>query len=175
MRILLLSDIHGSYEALDKIKSFIINENINKIIILGDTYSSPYFKSKKDEEITKILEYFLFKLHIELILIKGNCDGKVAYDESPVGLLDHYELLLGDKKYLCYHGHRDYSYLASYDGFIHGHSHVHAFFKEDGKVFINPGSISRPRDFTNGSFIIMSEKILTIFDMDFNVIFEDRL
>ena len=58
MKILVLSDIHGNSEALKKVFVNTINEEIEQILILGDTYSSYYSKSVVDNEINKILNQF---------------------------------------------------------------------------------------------------------------------
>jgi len=39
--------------------------------------------------------------------------------------------------------------------FIHGHTHCYKVKEEDGILIINPGSVTHPRDGSNGSFAIL--------------------
>lgn len=39
--------------------------------------------------------------------------------------------------------------------FIHGHTHIYKVEDKDGLLIINPGSLTRPRDKSHGSFAIL--------------------
>ena len=171
MKILVLSDIHGNSEALKKVFVNTINEEIEQILILGDTYSSYYSKSVDDNEINKILNQF----KCDVIMLKGNCDGPLAYDESPYGLRDIYSFYLKDKICFAYHGHLDYSYLTDVDVFLSGHTHRFMIRKNDNKWYLNPGSVGRPRDYSIGSYLILSDNYVTIFDLNNQILAEEKL
>ena len=77
-----------------------------------------------------------------IIYVKGNCD---SYGDKEV-LVD-----INDKKYLITHGDLygvKYDYLrlelkalsSNADIILFGHTHRQTYFKDKGKIFINPGS-----------------------------------
>ena len=45
----------------------------------------------------------------------------------------------------------------------------------DDVIYLNPGSIGRPRDYTRGSFAVISEYAITVFDLSLNVLFEHKI
>lgn len=50
MRILVVSDIHGTYEELT---TLLEKERFDKLIILGDLFSYGYYQSKQTENASK--------------------------------------------------------------------------------------------------------------------------
>lgn len=171
MKILVVSDIHGHDLKFKKVMKFFFDEKIDKMIVLGDTFSSSYSKNVADNEISNLL----WQIPDRLIMVRGNCDGGVAERESPVGLVDYYDDVINGKRMLFYHGHINYSNLSTFDFYIHGHTHVARCVKsDDDKFFLNPGSLGFPRDFTKGTFMTITPSAITIFDIDFNVIYEER-
>ena len=42
--------------------------------------------------------------------------------------------------------------------FINGHTHQYGFYIEEDKIFLNPGSLTLPRDGTNGTYMILDIK-----------------
>ena len=77
----------------------------------------------------------------------------------------------------CYfhHGHLRTNYNSSIKLYANGHTHVARLEKIDNIIFLNPGSLGRPRDYTNGSFAVISSKSITIFDMTLKILFDLKL
>lgn len=159
MKILLLSDTHGDltkvYEIYEKLN------NIDLIIHCGD-----YQKDAFDLED---------HLGVPVVSVKGNCDGSRTPDhkivETPYGNL------------LITHGHLenagyDYNLLlyaaeaADCFATCFGHTHVPMCEDFDGIHLINPGSLSRPRDGSNGSYAILR---CTEEDFYANIIYYDTV
>ena len=172
-KILIASDIHGNSNNFEKVVQAFKTEGCDLMILLGDIYTSLYSKSIYDDDITKMLN----KLVKKLVIVKGNCDSELAYEESPVGLLKAYEFKFGFKKFICYHGDVDFSELLGYDVYIRGHSHHYLYEKdkENGRLYLNPGSVGYPRDGTCGTFMILTRLRVTILDLDNNVILEEKI
>lgn len=168
MKYLIASDIHGNIEAFKKVMSFFEIENIDEMIILGDIFQSFDYENSISLDISKMLWQIPSNLHC----IIGNCDNPNADKLLPVGFIPYFENVIGTKRFLCYHGHRSYYTTSLVSIYISGHTHIHHLEKLDGIIRLNPGSVGRPRDYTNGSFAVMSEKVITIFDLDYNVIAE---
>ena len=168
MKVLVKSDIHGASEKLKIVLDFATNENIDKIIVLGDIFNNYYELTVASKEIST-----LFWQHAnKLIMVRGNCDS--TYDQTllPVGLLDHYETVINGIRCYFHHGHLITNYSISIKLYANGHTHVDKLEKINDVIFLNPGSIGRPRDYSNGSFAIISENAITIFDLDFKILKE---
>lgn len=159
MKIFLISDTHGDlskvYEIYEKLT------NIDMIIHCGD-----YQKDAYQLEDT---------LGIPVVSVKGNCD--------KTQLADHATVDTPYGKILVTHGHTenvDYScnqllYTAEENGcFAACFGHTHVPFNEDfdGIHLINPGSLSRPRDGSNGSYAILR---ITEEDFYSNIIYYDTI
>ena len=133
MKILIVSDSHGEINLLRKI----VNQHFDADVFfhLGD--------SQLPEEY----------LH-PFVSVKGNGDYFTTYPryrilKTPYG------------NFYCEHGHLrsvvtpEYVKMNQCVGYLFGHSHCKYNQVIDGIHFINPGSLTRPRDGTLGSYIVM--------------------
>lgn len=77
MKYLIISDIHGSFKAIKNIEKIIENNQIDKIICLGDVlYHGPRNELPEEYCPKKCIEV-LKKYLSKIIFIKGNCDAEV--------------------------------------------------------------------------------------------------
>jgi phosphoesterase, MJ0936 family len=145
MNIFVISDTHGHLEkAYDMYNKISQTDKIDAIIHCGD-----YQRDGGLVEST---------LGIPVTSVQGNCDGTRQRDfkvvETPAG------------KILVTHGHIenvDYNYnnllyLAQENDCIcvcFGHTHFPVIEKEQGITLVNPGSLTFPRDGTNGSCALL--------------------
>lgn len=168
MKVLVISDIHGASEKLKAILNFAENENIDKIIVLGDIFNNYYELNVAAKEIATMF----WSVANKLVVVRGNCDS--SYDETllPVGLIDHYETVINGIRCYFHHGHLRTNYNSSIKLYANGHTHIAKLEKINDVIFFNPGSVGRPRDYSIGSFAVMSEKAITIFDLDYQILYE---
>ena len=146
MRILVVSDTHGdSGRVYDVYKKLVSEAPIDIIVHCGDY-------------IDDALE-IQARLGKKVCCVKGNCDGEFGEDEYAV-----LETEAGD--FLVVHGHmqdvgysqeRVYYLALEHDciGVLFGHTHRALFVKQSGIVFLNPGSLSRPRDGSGGTCALL--------------------
>lgn len=167
MKLLIVSDIHGDYESLEKV---IKEESFDRLVVLGDipSYSYDY------DEVNEILE-LLSKYKNKLVLIKGNCDYFVNYDAY--GLYAHDEISLTFNKHIVTftHGHLyNKGFLPKYHGdiFISGHSHKPLLIKEKDIIYANPGSIGNPRGGSDKGYLIFEDNKLMLKNIDKTIIKE---
>ena len=151
MKIGILSDTHRNQKYMDKaIKNL---KDCNLLIHAGDNFlDSKYLYNETD---------------IPVIAVKGNCDFENVEDEL---IFD-----IDNKKVFLCHGD---SYEVKYgleciekkakevnaDIVIFGHTHIPLNTKKDNILYINPGSLSSPRDLSRRGFIILNIK-----DNDINI------
>ena len=55
MKVLIVSDVHGSYEKFKKIMDFMKTEEIDQMIILGDLFNNYYELNTASKEISNML------------------------------------------------------------------------------------------------------------------------
>ncbi len=164
MKLMFVSDVHGSCTNLEIIKDIFFEEKPDEIIFLGDMFSYGY---GIDEDIIPILDNFYNK-----IVIRGNCDSEYDIMTAPFNFLDSYYFEAFNKKIFCSHG--NYYNISRYpkvefDVMIYGHTHRGMIEKENGKYFLNPGSISYPRGNCK-SYMILDDSGIYLKDLDKNII-----
>lgn len=163
MKIMLVSDIHGNLECLDKVLRIYYKEKVDKIIFLGDFYSF-YIKDEIDERLSKIENKYI---------IKGNCDSNTDVLTSTLPFMDSYYFEAFNRKIFCTHGniYNEYKYPdVDFDILIHGHTHVPMILKKDNKYFLNPGSISYPRGGSKNSYMVINDNEIFLKDLEENII-----
>lgn len=133
MKVILVSDSHGEVELLRKIASQHCDADV--FLHLGDSCLPP--------------EY----LH-PFVSVKGNGDLFSPYPRYRI-LKTPY----GD--FYCEHGHlrmrvtSDFIKMNQCVGYLFGHTHHKKNVIIDGIHFINPGSLTRPRDGYLGSYVVL--------------------
>ena len=178
MKLLVVSDIHGSAYYAEKIPEIFEREKADKIIVLGDLYyHGPRNPLTKDYSPMKVAE-ILNSLKDRLEVIKGNCDAEVDEMISEFKFKEHLLLDVNNLKVYFTHGHKnnmDNLPDEQIDMMIYGHFHTGFIVKKDGIIFANPGSISLPKDNTKNSYLILEKESIVLKDIDGNVIDEFKL
>ena len=153
MKIMCISDIHGNIECLEKAIEKFEEEDAEKLIILGD-FSSYYFSSS-DFEVAEILN----NMAGSIIAVKGNCDNSEIDGIFNFGLAYIRNITVNNLKITLTHGHiYNRNNLPEECGqiFLYGHTHIPKINYMDDIAFVNPGSISLPRqNYTQPTFLIM--------------------
>lgn len=175
MKLLVVSDIHGSAYYAEKIPEIFEREKADKIIVLGDLYyHGPRNPLTKDYSPMKVAE-ILNSLKDRLDVIKGNCDAEVDEMISEFKFKEHLLLDVNNMKVYFTHGHKnnmDNLPDEQIDMMVYGHFHTGFIVKKDGIIFANPGSISLPKDNTKNSYLILDKESIVLKDIDGNVIDE---
>lgn len=180
MKLLVISDIHGSYYYAKKILEIEKRENPDKIVLLGDLY---YHGPRNDltqeynpMEVSKILN----SLKDKLIVTKGNCDAEVDEMISEFPFKEYIEMNVNGYNLFLSHGHKyNIDNLpplgVNIDIMMYGHFHVGFIKEKDGIIFANSGSISLPKENSKHSYLIFDDNKLILKDVDGTVIEEYNL
>jgi putative phosphoesterase len=173
MKFLIASDIHGSAYYTQKIIDLASNEQVDKIVLLGDIFNhGPRNPLPKDYAPLKVADA-LNAIKDKLIVIKGNCDSEVDTLISEFDFLPHLLITVADKTVFLTHGHvynKDAMPKFNVDAIIYGHFHTGFIEKQNGYYVANAGSVSLPKNDTPSSYIILSNEEFTLKDVDGNVI-----
>ena len=165
MKILVASDIHGSITYLDILLERKKKEKPDRVIILGDIY--PY--GGGSESLIYQLGEKLNNIP-NLSVIRGNCDWDDSYFEFK--FQDRLVLSLNNKIFYFCHGHIN-NYVNPPDMFdvlIYGHEHIGYIKTRDNKIYVNVGSIGKPRYGSVRNYLIINDSELIIKSLEGNVI-----
>ncbi|MCI8617264.1 MAG: phosphodiesterase [Clostridia bacterium] len=175
MKVLVISDIHGSGYYAEKIKEIDEREKTEKIILLGDLYyHGPRNDLSQEYNPMKVAEV-LNSLKNKLLVIKGNCDAEVDEMISEFDFQDHILMKINGKNIYFTHGHKyniDKIPYEEFDMLIYGHIHQGFIEEKEGYIFANPGSISLPKCNTEHSYIILDENKIILKRVDGEILKE---
>ncbi len=171
MKYLIASDIHGSSYYTKKLIDKFNEIKADKLILLGDVlYHGPRNPLPKDYNPSEVSN-MLKEIKNKVIWIKGNCDSEVDEMVLEMKSVNEGVLVINNKNFYLTHGHNIIQNLSNGDFVLSGHTHVNKYEVIDGISYLNPGSISLPKENTTNSFIVIEDKIQCL-DLDLNLIFE---
>ena len=178
MKLLIISDIHGSSYYAKMITEIFKLEKADEMIILGDLYyhgpRNPLPKDYSPIDVCNILNSLKEKLKV----VRGNCDALVDETISDFNFHDHLLLNINNKRIYFTHGdkyNQDVLPDEKFDIMFYGHFHTGFIRKKDNLIFANPGSLSLPKNNTRHSYIIMDSEKITLKDISGSIIEETYL
>ncbi len=173
MKLVIASDIHGSATYARELFDRIDEEIPDRIILLGDFLyhgprnDLPYGYAPK--QVIPMLN--AYASHI--IAVRGNCDAEVDQSVLDFPCRDDFATI-GDDSYtfFCTHGHiyspkkkKKGQELPPMDAFLSGHTHIKTLDERDGILYVNPGSVSIPKD-DSRSFAVYDKGGFTLKNLD---------
>lgn len=171
MKLLFASDIHGSSKYAKILKDIFESERAEKLILLGDyLYHGPRNDLPEGYNPKETLA-ILNGMKDSLFCVRGNCDGEVDQMvlEFPM-MADYAMLYLNGKRVYLTHGHiynpENPLKMQKGDILINGHTHVWKIQEFDEFTYLNPGSITLPKENQNHSYMIYEDGIFTIKSID---------
>lgn len=177
MKVIFASDIHGSeYYAKKLVEKF--NElKCEKLILLGDIlYHGPRNDLPKGYNPKGVIS-LLNAMSDKILCVRGNCEAEVdqmVLDFSCMS--DSMIMFEKGRMFFITHGHKfnieNPPKLKMGDILIHGHTHVQTVTEFGDNIYINPGSISIPKENNPPTFMIYEDGKFTIYDFDMNVLNE---
>ena len=171
MKYLFASDIHGSQTAAMKLKDKFYEERADFLVLCGDLLYHGPRNDLPDGYNPKAVIEILNSLSDKIIAVRGNCDTEVDQMVLTFPMLADY-LLLTDNGVRMYvtHGHiynaEKPLKLLKGDFLICGHTHVLRILEKDGFTYLNPGSITIPKENNPQSYMIYENKTIVIKDFD---------
>ena len=176
MKFLICSDIHGDYEAASKTVDIFNEEGCDRLIILGDVlYHGPRNDLPENYAPKKVIT-LLNEYKDKILCVRGNCDTEVDQMVLDFPVLADYAFLVDkDVRFFLTHGHKfnlnSLPPICDGDVLLHGHTHVlriEKFGKDN--YYVNPGSVSLPKENNPKTLAIYENKVLKIIDFDKNVV-----
>lgn len=175
MKLMFASDLHGSAFYCRKMIEEFKEKKADKLILLGDLLYHGPRNDLPREYAPKEVVAMLNDIKNEIIAIRGNCDAVVDQMVLNFPLIEAYSSIFIDKIVL-YTSHGDvYNKenplpMNKGDVLIYGHTHVLMAEKENDQYYINPGSVSLPKEGNPASYGIYENGIFEIHDFEGSVL-----
>ena len=180
MKIMIASDIHGSALYCQKLCELFTSAGAQKLILLGDIlYHGPRNPLPQGYDPKGVCA-LLNPLKDQILCVRGNCDSEVdgmVLDFSVSS--DSALLFLNERTFFATHGHifneNNLPPLAKGGVLLHGHTHVPVYADRGGYLYINPGSVSVPKENSPHSCIILENDRVCHCDLDGRVYMENKI
>ena len=162
MKLMIASDIHGSAYYCKRLLEAYREECAEKLILLGDIlYHGPRNDLPRDYAPKEVIA-MLNAMKEELLCVRGNCDTEVDQMvlEFPV-LADYAILFERGRMIYATHGHvyneSRLPPLQNGDLLLHGHTHVPKCTEHATYRYLNPGSVSIPKENSPHSYMTLED------------------
>lgn len=171
MKLMIASDIHGSAYYCKKMLERYREEAAERLLLLGDLlYHGPRNDLPREYAPKEVIS-MLNEAREELLCVRGNCDAQV--DQMVLNfpiLSDSMLLYLDGHTVFATHGHvyheKNLPPLGEGDILLHGHTHVQAMEDRGVYIYLNPGSVSIPKNGNENSYMIYEDGVFTIKNME---------
>ncbi|MBO6164524.1 MAG: phosphodiesterase [Lachnospiraceae bacterium] len=176
MKYMIASDLHGSGWYAEKLWDAFQKENADRLIFLGDMlYHGPRNDLPREYDPKKVAA--LMNAHKEKILaVRGNCEAEVDQMVLDFPVMADYALLAqpkqagGEALVFITHGHlyneENPPLLQPGDVLLHGHTHVQVCREHPEYIYMNPGSLSIPKNGSRHGYMTLEAGHFTWKDID---------
>ena len=170
-RWMIASDLHGDAVCTEQLLKRFSESGADRLILLGDLlYHGPRNDLPEGYAPKRVIE-LLNSAKDALLCVRGNCDTEVDQMVLSFPILSDYAYLCADGlRFFATHGHKYHLQalppLCEGDILLHGHTHVpvaEPFGK--GNLYVNPGSVSIPKEQSPKSYLIYDNGTLAFYDL----------
>ncbi len=171
MKWLIASDIHGSARYCEQLLAAFDREQADKLLLLGDLLYHGPRNDLPDGYAPKTVISLLNARKTEIFCVRGNCEAEVDQMVLEFPVLAEYLLLpVGEKMMFVTHGHRynpqNPPPLAPGSFLLNGHTHVPAWEEHEGFFYLNPGSVSLPKENSPRGYMLLDETYIEWRNLD---------
>ena len=175
MKLLIASDIHGSLKYCNKLVEQYKKEGCDKLILLGDILYHGPRNDLPEEYNPKGVIALLNAMSDEILTVRGNCEAEVDDMVLDFNVLAEYALLyIKNRLVFLTHGHKfnldNLQKIKKGDILFNGHTHISMIKKCGDILYVNPGSVSIPKEDTPRGYIILSENEIIHKNLDGDVL-----
>ncbi len=180
MKYFIASDIHGSLKHAESLFKAFEREQADKILLLGDLlYHGPRNDLPEEYNPKAVIE-LLNKYKNRILCVRGNCDTEVDQMVLDFPIMADYAIIaMGDITVYATHGHvygeNNPPKLAGGEILLCGHTHVPKCVKKEGFVYMNPGSVSIPKENSWRGYMMWEDSTFIWKDLDGNIKLEHSI
>ncbi|MDE6662687.1 MAG: phosphodiesterase [Lachnospiraceae bacterium] len=171
MKWMIASDIHGSEYYCKQLLEAYEKEEAGRLLLLGDIlYHGPRNDLPKDYNPKQVIEMLNARKQ-DVLCVRGNCDTEVDQMvlEFPI-MADYCVITEGKRMIYATHGHnyneQNLPPLHHGDILLHGHTHIPKCTEHENYIYMNPGSVSIPKEDSWRGYIIYEKEKFVWKDLD---------
>ena len=160
MKWMIASDIHGSAKYCRAMLVRFDEEGAERLLLLGDLLYHGPRNDLPEEYAPKTVIALLNERRTKLLCVRGNCEAEVDQMVLDFPVLSDYAVLpLGDRVIYATHGHHGSEQtpppLCPGDILLCGHTHVPSCRDHGDFLYLNPGSVSIPKNGSRHSYMTL--------------------
>lgn len=163
MKLMIASDIHGSATYCKQLLEAYEKEAPDRFLLLGDLlYHGPRNDLPAGYAPKSVIE-MLNALGSQILCVRGNCEAEVDQMVLSFPVLADYAWLdVNGLRIFATHGHHhgedNPPPLAKGDLLLCGHTHIPAYRDHGDYIYLNPGSVSIPKEGSAHSYMILEDR-----------------
>ena len=162
MKYIIASDIHGSALYCAKLLERFTAEGADGILLLGDVLYHGPRNDLPEGYAPKEVITMLNPLKDSILCVRGNCEAEVDQMVLDFNVTtEHRTLDLVGKKLMMTHGHHINidapPAQADIEFVIYGHTHIPLKAQKDGVWYLNPGSVTIPKNGSDHAYMTLDE------------------
>ena len=151
MKWMIASDIHGSAHYCRELLKAFEKDQADRMLLLGDILYHGPRNELPEEYAPKEVIAMLNGMKESILCVRGNCDTEVDQMVLDFPILADYAIFAAGKRMIfATHGHHFNTAalppLHKGDILLHGHTHVPKCEEHEDYVYMNPGSVSIPKE-----------------------------
>lgn len=175
MKYLILSDLHGSIDALERVLEHYEAMGCQMLLLLGDILNYGPRNSLPPSLNPQAVVERLKALSSHIVAVRGNCDSEVDQMLLPFPLMADYALVVDEGlRLFLTHGHiynEEHHPAVGFDLLFCGHSHLpHITPLLDGRVLVNTGSPTFPKGGNPPTFATYEGGVIQLHTLDGKVL-----
>ena len=175
MKLVVASDIHGSGYYCKMLMDAFDAERADRLLLLGDILYHGPRNDLPQEYGPKMVIRLLNERKDAIMCVRGNCDAEVDQMVLDFPIMAEYCMVEEDGLTMfATHGHHyNESHLpplGHIDVLFNGHTHVPKCVSHGNYYYMNPGSVSLPKEGSHHGYIVYENRTFTWKDLERNVI-----
>ncbi|MBQ9141964.1 MAG: phosphodiesterase [Lachnospiraceae bacterium] len=180
MKWLIASDIHGSEYYCRKLMEAFDREHADRLILLGDIlYHGPRNDLPRGYAPKAVIELLNARKR-EILCVRGNCDTEVDQMVLKFPIMADYAFFEVDSRVIyATHGHlwgeQTPPPLQKGDILLCGHTHVPACVEHEEFTYLNPGSVSIPKENSHHGYMTLENNVFKWKNLDGEIVKEYQL
>ena len=167
MKILIVSDIHGSLDATHRIVA--LAASYDMVFCLGDVlYHGPRNDLPRSYAPKSVIP-LMNSLSDRILAVRGNCEAEVDQMVLSFPVMSTTAMAMIDgRRMVLSHGHifNEDSLPPAADIFLYGHTHIPVAHMKDGVICFNPGSAGIPKGGFPASYGEYVDGVLNVRSLD---------
>lgn len=180
MKWMIASDIHGSAYYCQAMLDAYDREGAERLLLLGDLlYHGPRNDLPKEYAPKQVIAMLNARKQ-DILCVRGNCEAEVDQMVLEFPVLAEYAILTeGTHMIFATHGHVFHEShlppLRDGDILLHGHTHVPKCVSHERYIYMNPGSVSIPKENSHHGYMTLENGLFLWKDLDGTIMQEYRL